>query len=115
LAIGVLKKDVGKAVSVEVAGSDCLPSRPCVNAHCPTADEISSVHFPDGGLAVRVLPENVGMAIAVEIARCDLGPTRSRVGGDEIPAYLDGRGGGVSWAPESTNLEPSILGKPREG
>ena len=45
-AAGVLKKDLGKAVAVEIARSDRFPSRPGIGVHGPAADQFVPERFP---------------------------------------------------------------------
>ena len=56
LAVRVLPQDVGMAVVVEVARSDCFPTRPRIGADQSAADHVGPVHFPDRGLTASVLP-----------------------------------------------------------
>ena len=76
-----MKKDIGTAVAVEIAGSDRLPRRPGIGAHGPAADQCVVAHLPDRDLAgARVLPQDVGVAAAKEIAGSDRFPSRPRIG-----------------------------------
>jgi hypothetical protein len=72
-----------KAVFIEIAGSDRLPSRSRIGAHGPATDQGVPVHLPDRGLAgARVLPQDVGKAVVIEIAGSNRFPGRPRIGAD---------------------------------
>jgi hypothetical protein len=56
-------------VVVEIAGPDYLPTRPRIEAQCPAADHVGSIHLPDRDLAAaRVLQQDVGITGATEVA-----------------------------------------------
>jgi hypothetical protein len=61
LTIGVLPKNVGKPVPVEVTSSDHLPIGPGIAAYQLSAagNPVRAIQFPNRGLTIGVLPKNV--------------------------------------------------------
>jgi hypothetical protein len=91
LTARVLEKDIGEAVAVEVAGSDCLPvrSRIGTDGGNPAGDLVGPVHFPDRHLTVDVLQQNVGITVAVEVTGSHYLPVWSRIGAGRCDAAGD--------------------------
>ena len=107
------KKDVGKAVAIEVARSDCLPGRPWIGTDRPAADQAVPAHFPDRDLAAaRILPQDVvGKAVVSEIAGSDRFPGRPGIGchraaaDQAVPVHLPDRGlAGAGVLPQNVGI-----------
>src|ERR1700733_5978083 len=78
---------LGKAVMIEIAGSDRVPAWPGIDGQGPTSDQAVVPHFPDRDLAgARVLKKDVGKTVVVEIASSDRLPSRPGIGADRSAA-----------------------------